>query len=93
MINIVRTEYSLELRENTAVSSLVPRIAVNVDNLLAKYDKIGQVNYVHHDDDDEQAAAVRRTFFKQQKKQKQNDREPKSPFCPSCYSLAKNVKC
>ena len=89
MINIVRTEYSLELRENTAVSSLVPRIAVNVDNLLAKYDKIGQVNYVHHDDDDEQAAAVRRTFFKQQKKQKQGDREPKSAFCPSCYSLAK----
>ena len=41
MISIVRTEYSLELRNNTAVSSLVPRISVNIDNLLVKYDKVG----------------------------------------------------
>ena len=36
LINIVKTEYSLELRENKPLSSLVPRISVNVDNLLTK---------------------------------------------------------
>ena len=88
MISIVRTEYSLELRNNTAVSSLVPRISVNIDNLLAKYDKVGHANLVHLADDDEQAAAaVRRTFLKKQNKPL--DRKAKSPFCPSCYSLAK----
>ena len=49
LLNIVRTEYSLELRENKPLASLVPRIAVNVDNLLLKYDKIGNVNYLKHE--------------------------------------------
>ena len=46
LINIVRTEYSLDLRDNRPLCGLVPRIAINVDNLLAKYDKIGCVSFV-----------------------------------------------
>ena len=87
LINIVRTEYSLELRNNTAVSSLVPRISVNIDAMLAKYDKVGQVNMVTTDDDD-QAAAILKTFFKKQT-QKPGNRDQKSPFCPGCFSLTK----
>ena len=93
MINIVRTEYSLELRNNTAVSSLVPRIAVNVDSLLAKYDKVGQVNLVQYDDDDDTkqaSATIRKTFVKRQKAG--GDRDPKTPFCPGCYSVNQKSK-
>ena len=39
LLDIVRTEYSKELRDNTPLSLLVPRIALCVDALLAKYDK------------------------------------------------------
>ena len=86
LINLVRTEYSMELRENTSLAALIPRISVNVDSLLAKYDKVGHVNCVQHD---LSQAAVNRTFIK--KKPRQVDREPKSPFCPGCYSLGKTT--
>ena len=36
LINLVRTEYPLELRNNTSLAALVPRISVNVDSLLSK---------------------------------------------------------
>ena len=39
LINIVKTEYSLELRQNTPLSKLVPRISINIDNLLARHDR------------------------------------------------------
>ena len=89
LITLVRTEYSLELRANTSLAALVPRISVNVDNLLAKYDKVGNVNCVQHDDKLSQAA-VNKTFIK--RKPRPVDREPKSPFCPGCYSLGKTTE-
>ena len=39
LIDIVKTEYSLELRQNTQLTELVPRISVNIDNLLTRYDQ------------------------------------------------------
>ena len=39
LVNIVKTEYSLELRQNTQLTELVPRISVNIDSLLARYDQ------------------------------------------------------
>ena len=89
LITLVRTEYSLELRGNTSLAALVPRISVNVDNLLAKYDKVGQVNCVQHDDNLSQAA-VNKTFLK--RKPRPVNRDPKSPFCPGCYSLGKTTE-
>ena len=46
MLNIIRTEYAKELRENTSLFTLVPRIALSVDAMLAKYDKIPSVSKV-----------------------------------------------
>ena len=61
LLNIVRTEYSLELRNNSSLASLVPRISVSIDSLLTKYDKIGQVNFLQQDSSQ---ADVCRTFVK-----------------------------
>ena len=46
LLKIVRTEFSKELRENTALAALVPRIALSIDAMLAKYDKVSVVNLV-----------------------------------------------
>ena len=90
LVNIVRTEYSLELRENKPLASLVPRIAVNVDNLLSKYDKISGVNAVMTNDDDSSSYnTINRTFIK---KNLNKNKDVKAPFCPGCYSLFKNSK-
>ena len=37
LINIIRTEYSTELRLNQQLAELVPRIAPNIDSLLSRY--------------------------------------------------------
>ena len=86
LINIVRTEYSLELRENKPLASLVPRIAVNVDNLLSKYDKIGGVNAVMSNNNEGQDLNVNRTFVK---KSFNKNRDAQTPFCPGCFNIAK----
>ena len=39
LIDIVRIEYSTELRQNTQLAALVPRIAPNIDSLLRRYEK------------------------------------------------------
>ena len=39
LINIVKTEYSTDLRANVQLAELVPRIAPNVDSLLKRYDQ------------------------------------------------------
>ena len=43
LLGIIRTEYAKELRENVPISALVPRIALAVDALLKKYDKVPSV--------------------------------------------------
>ena len=54
LIQIVKTEYSLELRQNTPLSKLVPRICcVNIDNLLARHDRGPAVHMCQMMDDDD----------------------------------------
>ena len=46
LIDIIRTEYSTELRANTPLVDLVPRIAVNIDSLLLRYDQHNAIQRV-----------------------------------------------
>ena len=39
LIDIVKTEYSTDLRSNVQLADLVPRIAPNIDSLLKRYDQ------------------------------------------------------
>ena len=52
LIDIVRIEYSVELRSNTQLAELVPRIALNIDSLLRRYNKGATTNQIsgHHDE-------------------------------------------
>lgn len=43
LIDIVKTEYSRELRDNTQLIQLVPRIANNIEAMLSRHDIIGGV--------------------------------------------------
>ena len=87
LLNIVRTEYSLELRENKPLCGLVPRISVNIDNLLSKYDKVGGVSRLQLEDGSSRQSTVARTFIK-----KNYEKKSKSPFCPGCYALSKKSR-
>ena len=63
LLNIVRTEYAKELRDNEPLAGLVPRISQNVDHLLLKYEKPpathgATVNLVHEQVSEQ--AALRR---------------------------------
>ena len=72
LINIVRTEYSMELRDNKPLSGLVPRIAVNVDNLLNKYDKVGGVNAIKQENYDALSQVnINRTFVRNNTKNRE----------------------
>ena len=89
LISIVRTEYSLELRDNKPLASLVPRIAVNVDNLLAKYDKIGGINRIYHDEENDfKQVRVNKTFMK---KNANKNRDANMPFCAGCFKMHKTL--
>ena len=46
LIDIVRTEYSTELRSNTQLAELVPRITINIDSLLTRYNRGATSNKV-----------------------------------------------
>ena len=52
LINIVKTEYSTELRANVQLADLVPRIAPNIDSLLKRYETSDRVNLVNVDKED-----------------------------------------
>ena len=39
LLTIVKTEYSTELRSNTQLADLVPRIAPNIDSLIRRYEQ------------------------------------------------------
>ena len=98
-MNIVRTEYSKELRDNVPIASLVPRIALSADALLMKYDKTSAVNRISDDQqvqgqvDDAVSGDVMRI---KTRTQTQHDRKPKfvkgsytpaveeKKFCPGC---------
>ena len=65
LIGIVRTEYSTELRNNTQLAELVPRIALNIDSLLRRYDKGVTSNKVVVTNDTQEAvdnATINRTW-------------------------------
>ena len=49
LVNIIKTEYSRELRENVQLSELVPRISTNIDALLTRHDIVGGIDSVNID--------------------------------------------
>ena len=78
LVNIVRTEYSTELRSNTQLAELVPRIAPNIDSLLQRYDAKGNVGNIHLvESDPDVKVLVNKTWNAKQSSYK-TDRNAKS---------------
>ena len=51
LVDIVKTDYSRELRENVQLSALVPRISLNIDAMLSRHDVVGGVESLSVIDD------------------------------------------
>ena len=99
LLAIVRTEYSKELRDNTPLSSLVPRISMNVDNLLMKYEKSTNVNLLSEFPVEANQTEADVCRVRGQRGRGSNFRGRGSlqsfsggrNFCPGCFYLSKQL--
>ena len=97
LVNIVKTEYSKELRDNTQLCQLVPRIANNVDALLSRHDVIGGIEqlWLSNSSSVEKVNRIRedRRPFSKKSSNKFPARSSKMKlFCPECHFLGRKLK-
>ena len=85
LVNIVKTEYSLELRQNTQLVDLVPRISVNIDSLLARYDQGAPVQKIEVDQGIEQPLVSK--IQRKNPVQYRFKKKTKPKFCHKCFYL------
>ena len=95
LVNIVQTEYSRELRENTQLAALVPRIANNIDAMLVRHDVVGSVENLSIDDmtvDTINRVRSTNTKYKGRNQLKNNSVVKRNKlFCPECHFLARKL--
>ena len=102
LIEIVKTEYSRELRDNTQVIELVPRIANNIDAMLSRHDIVGGVEKIVLDEDDlpvDKVNRVRRgrgrggfSFRGRSGAVGGKNFSRSKPFCPECHLLGRKLQ-
>ena len=102
LVNIIRTEYSTELRRGDQLSALVPRIAPNIDSLLARHtgDSVNRVEYDSHDEgshDQPGIKAVKQFRGRGGRNEnrgrgRSNSSRQSDLFCPGCFSISKELK-
>ena len=96
LVGIIKTEYSRELRENTQLVELVPRIAVNIESLLGRHDIVGGVDKLWIEDNVtvDRVNRVKHGQFKSHQKKPSHmpNKFWKKPFCPECHFLARKLK-
>ena len=94
LIEIVKTEYSTELRNGEQIAALVPRIAQNIDSLLARHSN-ASVNAITETSQLAQVQQVQQwgTQFKPKDRTKaRNMGKFSTLFCPGCFALNKELK-
>ena len=69
LIDIVKVEYSTDLRENVQLANLVSRIAPNIDSLLRRYEQGNSINKIGVDEDSSNTyeAIVAKTYARRNK--------------------------
>ena len=104
LIKIIKTEYSTDIRKNVQLASLVPRIAPNIDSLLARYNNGGACNMVNVNDKVMDDIVINKVWGKSSRnsKKKYDQESPTSavskqsrnrgPFCPACYYLSQQLQ-
>ena len=92
LIEIVRTEYSVELRDNVQLAELVPRIALNIDSLLKRYNKGVTSNQISsHDHEVVDDATINKTWGSGSKYSFQGNRDGAGRGQPSHGGPAANT--
>ena len=102
LVNIIRTEYSTELRRGDQLSALVPRIAPNIDSLLARHtgESVSRVEYGLHDDDSHDQPGIKAVKQFRDRGGRNGNRgrgqsnypHQSDLFCPGCFSISKELK-
>ena len=95
LIQIVKMEYSTELRDKTQLAHLVPRIAPNIDSLLSRYSAANAVS--DHENECEEAENARKIRFRGRGRGGRFPRGGRGSFnkrgnnsqqfCAGCFSL------
>ena len=101
LIQIVKTEYSTELRSGEQLAALIPRIAPNIDSLLARYSStnVNKVSAAAIEDrdagDDDQVRYARgrggNSFRGRGRGHGGGRGNFSGPFCAGCFSMAKQL--
>ena len=92
LIGIIRTEYSKELRDNTQLVELVPRLATNINSMLSRHDIVGGSGKPGPLDNETIDKVNRIKFEKNNFKNKKTFKQQKrKPFCPECHFLARKL--
>ena len=97
LLDILKTEYSTELRNGEQIAALVPRNAKSIESLLARHasasvNVVSQVDQASHINV-QQIQNARETFIRPKGKPRfQNSRRFSNLFCPGCFSLNKELK-
>ena len=92
LLTIVRTEYAKDLRDDTPIASLVPRISLSIDALLSKYDKLPSVAEISTEARN-QCATIESSVLKVSAGQAHTKRSQnqKKMFCPGCFYFGNKV--
>ena len=99
LIDIVRKEYSIELKNGTQLAALVPKIARSIESLLNRYGD-GSISLIQTDPTDAHVNQLRfqkKSFITKpaygRGKFSRNSRGGRSDFfCPGCFTVGKELK-
>ena len=97
LLNIVRVEYSKELREGQSLAALVPRIAVNIEALLTKGGSAAEVSQLSlQSENAQELPTVRKINKKKQRSTTHSNsdatKEKSKLYCPECFYLSKKLQ-
>ena len=92
LVNIVKVEFSKDLRDGIQLSALVPRIAGMIDTLLSRNNLVGSIEKVNcpsSEIESDQKVAINKIKGKQQRQNK--DFKQVKKYCPECQYLGKKL--
>ena len=93
----MKVEYSRELRENTQLAALIPRIASNIDAMLNRHNIVSGIDslqvYEHNSVDKVNRIkhGKNNTKFKSSREKNYNPVKRSKSFCPDCHYLSKKL--
>ena len=98
LIEIIKKEYSSELRSGEQLASLVPLIAPNIDSLVSRYtsSNVGMISQRPEEVIIQHTQQTRQTKSNAKKltnkgKTRQNFNKQSVFFCPGCYAVSKEL--